>query len=641
MKMLTWCAAWFFCAVFMITGAALGGGYDWGQEGVADTDRVTNIEQITDNPFRDNRGHYPPNPAFYTDAWRNDSQWVVYMCDYNGESSSPDINAEICVVKPGDSDAAALSSQLRDNALADRNVLTSNALEDTNAGFTPDWTEIVFQRWVQEDCVQPGGDLDPSGYDFDRREIWKMDFVESGEATNQQSLAQVHLGDPCEVTLSARGGCTGVDCIQYEALPKISPDGSMIAFLAYEVTYAYSLWVMDADGTNPRKVSGDVSIYQSYNAIDPQHSWSPDSQWVLFTGRGDTYHNSVIYRTKPDGSAAPEALTPDSENLDSIWAFWSPDGSKIAYTKHEIIPPGLARTSPTYLSTVTLMDPDGADPQNIVSIDDYSYSFRIDGPKSWDPGSGNIIYTKDSETTLKTTQFISLWMVSRDGSEDHQLTENYDDCSPQWGPDGTMVLFGDRDNNNARDGDGFPPPLKESPNPTNDHSDDLLVLNLDIDEAFDDGDGVTSTEESGPGGDDPSYDGDENGTPDYLQNSAASLHADSGDYVTLGLDEANNASFNEDVQAVPPPGTPPGGLTFPLGFFSYSIDIDEGACTTVTIYAPKDESINSFWKYDDTNDYYEFLYDGTTGAEIFHDADQTRIVLHLCDGQRGDADNTV
>jgi len=61
----------------------------------------------------------------------------------------------------------------------------------------------------------------------------------------------------------------------------------------------------------------------------------------------------------------------------------------------------------------------------------------------------------------------------------------------------------------------------------------------------------------------------------------------------------------------------------------------------VTIYAPKDESINSFWKYDDTNDYYEFLYDGTTGAEIFHDADQTRIVLHLCDGQRGDADNTV
>ncbi|MBW1789173.1 MAG: PD40 domain-containing protein, partial [Deltaproteobacteria bacterium] len=269
----------------------------------------------------------------------------------------------------------------------------------------------------------------------------------------------------------------------------------------------------------------------------------------------------------------------------------------------------------------------------------------IAGPKSWDPGSTYIAYTvEEFPEPLKDSAYDrTIWMVSRDGLENVQLTEDYFDFEPRWSPDGTMILFADDANKNSRDGSGSlsgSVVSREEPAPTEDTY-DLLVLYFDIDETFDDGDGVSSTEESGPAGDDPAYDGDENGTPDYLQNSAASLHAESGDYVTLGLDRTNNASFNEDVQAVPPPGTPPNGLTFPLGFFSYSIDIDDGACTTVTIYAPKDESINSFWKYDDTNGYYQFLYDGTTGAEIFHDADQTRIVLHLCDGQRGDADFTV
>ena len=32
------------------------------------------------------------------------------------------------------------------------------------------------------------------------------------------------------------------------------------------------------------------------------------------------------------------------------------------------------------------------------------------------------------------------------------------------------------------------------------------------------------------------------------------------------------------------------------------------------------------------------MYDGTTGAEIIQAATQTTVVLHFCDGQRGDDD---
>ena len=52
--------------------------------------------------------------------------------------------------------------------------------------------------------------------------------------------------------------------------------------------------------------------------------------------------------------------------------------------------------------------------------------------------------------------------------------------------------------------------------------------------------------------------------------------------------------------------------------------------------------VNTYWKYGRTSDdlqphWYEFLFDGTTGAEIFGD----RILIHLVDGQRGDDDLTV
>jgi hypothetical protein len=140
--------------------------------------------------------------------------------------------------------------------------------------------------------------------------------------------------------------------------------------------------------------------------------------------------------------------------------------------------------------------------------------------------------------------------------------------------------------------------------------------------------------------DDNGYDGDGNGWPDYTENGTASLFTNDGtQYVTLALNNSNGERFNNDVQAVPTPGGAPNGVTFPLGFFSYSIDIEEGACTTVTIYAPRDDGITSFWTYD--GGFYEFAYDGETGAEIAHDGDETRIVIHLCDGKRGDADSSV
>jgi YD repeat-containing protein len=159
-----------------------------------------------------------------------------------------------------------------------------------------------------------------------------------------------------------------------------------------------------------------------------------------------------------------------------------------------------------------------------------------------------------------------------------------------------------------------------------------------------DTDGVSDTEEMGPGGNNFSYDGNGDGIPDYQQGNVASFHANTGGaYVTLVVPQGK-ALVNAQAVGNPSPGNAPVGVTFPYGFFSFTINgVTAGECTTVTLYLPSTPSLSTYYKYGPTpgnqsNHWYEFMYDGQTGAEIIQDATQTRVVLHFCDGQRGDDD---
>ena len=78
----------------------------------------------------------------------------------------------------------------------------------------------------------------------------------------------------------------------------------------------------------------------------------------------------------------------------------------------------------------------------------------------------------------------------------------------------------------------------------------------------------------------------------------------------------------------------------PLGFFEFTLpDVGIGGATTVELFVSDGSSFNSYYKYGPTPDnptdhWYEFLYDGETGAEI----DGNTITLHFVDGKRGDDD---
>ncbi|MBL7189126.1 MAG: cadherin-like domain-containing protein [Phycisphaerae bacterium] len=157
-----------------------------------------------------------------------------------------------------------------------------------------------------------------------------------------------------------------------------------------------------------------------------------------------------------------------------------------------------------------------------------------------------------------------------------------------------------------------------------------------------DEDGVGSTDEQGPLGDDIYYDGNGDAVPDSLQGNATSFHTTTGHYVTLSCPDTSNLS---DVRAVgnPSPSDVPTGINMPYGFFDFTVDgIIPGESVAITLHVPDGSVVGSYYKYGPTpdnpaNHWYEFMYDGQTGAEIIGDI----ITLHFVDGLRGDDDLTA
>jgi PKD repeat protein len=157
-----------------------------------------------------------------------------------------------------------------------------------------------------------------------------------------------------------------------------------------------------------------------------------------------------------------------------------------------------------------------------------------------------------------------------------------------------------------------------------------------------DNDGILDSEEQGPGGADPVYDGNGDGTPDRQQENVASFHTTTDAYVTL---VSLGGMHLTDVQAVdnPSPADTPVYLTMPFGFINFTITgITPGGAVTVQLYLPAGSTFDTYYKYGETPDnaiphWYEFLFDGTTGAEI----SENIITLHFVDGIRGDNDITA
>src|SRR6266542_2030826 len=92
-----------------------------------------------------------------------------------------------------------------------------------------------------------------------------------------------------------------------------------------------------------------------------------------------------------------------------------------------------------------------------------------------------------------------------------------------------------------------------------------------------------------------------------------------------------------------PPGSWPAAATFPIGVFRFTVTgVTAGGSAAVTLIDHSAATVNTYFKFgstqsDPADHWYEFRFDGTTGAAL----SSSRATLHLVDGQRGDDDLTA
>jgi hypothetical protein len=151
-----------------------------------------------------------------------------------------------------------------------------------------------------------------------------------------------------------------------------------------------------------------------------------------------------------------------------------------------------------------------------------------------------------------------------------------------------------------------------------------------------DNDGITDGEENaGPNGGDGNLDA----IPDMNQNTVVSLLTNDGtDYVIIETDAGTLAN----CQAVtnPSPDDTPSRTNFDWGFFEFTINgVGFGGNATVTLRTPAGSAPTTYWKYGPPDpqtpavvEWYEFMDDGTTGAQITDNI----VTLEFIDAQRGD-----
>lgn len=100
-----------------------------------------------------------------------------------------------------------------------------------------------------------------------------------------------------------------------------SPDGKQLAFSSNS-TGRYCIWVMNVDGTNPRRLTSGPS--------EDCPTWSPDGRKIVFQSRENNIWRVCVVNANGWNR---QAIT--TEKWDSRWPQWSPDGRLIAYTGYE------------------------------------------------------------------------------------------------------------------------------------------------------------------------------------------------------------------------------------------------------------------------------------------------------------------
>ncbi len=206
----------------------------------------------------------------------------------------------------------------------------------------------------------------------------------------------------------------------FDEYPACSPDGRKIAF-ASDRGVTRDLYLMDSDGNNVVRLTHD-------NFIETRASWSPDGTKIAFSNFRIVVGNSEIYAMDADGN---NVVNLTKHEMHDVRPSWSPDGSKIAFVSFR--DGGL--NDPHH---IIVMNADGKGRRNLTGDTGLTDSFN----PTWSPDGSKIAF--NSRRLWRN----HIYVMTAEGKELEQLTEEGSNRSPAYVLDGTKIAF-----ESNRDGD--------------------------------------------------------------------------------------------------------------------------------------------------------------------------------------------
>ncbi|NWF69593.1 MAG: PD40 domain-containing protein [Chloroflexi bacterium] len=186
--------------------------------------------------------------------------------------------------------------------------------------------------------------------------------------------------------------------------PAWSPDGRQIAFLSARGGWP-QLFVMDADGSNARRLSGRHFI--------DYFRWSPAGDYIAYMVRTDV--DTEIYSVR----LADGVITNVSHSTARDGLFnWAPDGARLAF----------ASLRDSGREQIFVVNADGS---GLEALSDGS---TFDMMPLWSPDGAALLYVCGER--LRT---LNLCLMNAQGRR--PLDERLYNLSPAWSPDGRQIAF--------------------------------------------------------------------------------------------------------------------------------------------------------------------------------------------------------